>query len=265
MDVHENARTTRHSRMLMIERLQAGWSVAEVAQALGVTPKTVRKWRDRFTIEGPTGLTDRCSRPHRSPNRLDQAAEAEIEACRRQRMTGPAIARQVRRPLSTVGAVLRRRGLGRLAALQVRPPARRYERERAGELIHIDIKKLGRIDGIGHRITGDRTGQSNRRAAGRGLGWEYLHVAIDDRSRLAYTQVLPSERKEDATAFLQSSLAWFSSHGITVERDDRQRLGLQKPDVRRSPRRSPCRSQANPPLHAEDQRQSRTLHPKQHP
>jgi transposase InsO family protein len=204
--------------MLMIERLQAGWSVAEVAQALGVTPKTVRKWRDRFTIEGPTGLTDRCSRPHRSPNRLGQAAEAEIEACRCQRMTGPAIARQVRRPLSTVGAVLRRRGLGRLAALEVRPPARRYERERAGELIHIDIKKLGRIDGIGHRITGDRTGQSNRRAAGRGLGWEYLHVAIDDRSRLAYTQVLPSERKEDATAFLHSSLAWFSSHGITVER-----------------------------------------------
>lgn len=94
----------------------------------------------------------------------------------------------------------------------------RYERERTGELIHIDIKKLGRIDGIGHRITGDRRGQSNRRAAGQGLGWEYLHVAVDDRSRLAYTQVLTSERKEDAIAFLNSSLTWFSSHRFTVER-----------------------------------------------
>ena len=94
----------------------------------------------------------------------------------------------------------------------------RYEREQPGELIHIDIKKLGRIDGIGHRITGDRTGQSNRRAAGRGLGWEYLHVAVDDRSRLAYTQLLPSERQDDAAAFLDSSLAWFKQHGVTVQR-----------------------------------------------
>ena len=218
MDVHENARTTRHSRMLIIERLRAAWSVMAVAQALGVTPKTVRKWRDRFAAQGAAGLADRSSRPRRSPSRLDVAVEAEIDLLRRQRMTGPAIARRVGRPVSTVGAVLRRRGLGRLAALEPRVPARRYERERAGELIHIDIKKLGRIDDVGHRITGDRRGQSNRRAAGRGLGWEYLHVAIDDRSRLAYTQVLPSERKEDAIAFLQSSLAWFKSHGVTVER-----------------------------------------------
>lgn len=218
MDIHENARTTRHSRMLMVHRLASGWTPAAVAQAQGVTARTVRKWRDRFAAEGEAGLADRSSRPHHSPTRLDGRAEEEIEALRRQRMTGPAIARQLGRPLSTVGIVLRRRGLGRLSALDRRPPAARYERESPGELIHIDIKKLGRIDGIGHRITGDRSGQSNRRSVGRGLGWEYLHVAIDDRSRLAYTQLLPSERKEDATAFLKSSLAWFKQHGVTVER-----------------------------------------------
>ena len=218
MDIHENARTTPHNRMLMIQRLQAGWTVANVAEALGVTPKTVRKWRDRFAGEGAAGLADRSSRPHRSPSRLDEPAEEMIEALRRQRLSGPAIARALGRPLSTVGVALRRRSLGRLTALHARPPIIRYERERPGELIHIDIKKLGRIDGIGHRITGDRTGQSSRRAVGRGLGWEYLHVAIDDRSRLAYTQLLPSERKEDTTTFLKSSLAWFNSHGIVVER-----------------------------------------------
>ena len=168
MDVHKNARTTPRSRMLMIERLRAGWTVPSVAAALGVTPRTVRKWRDRFAEEGAGGLVDRSSRPHRSPRRLAGHAEAEIEALRRQRMSGPAIARKLGRPLSSVGVVLRRRGLGRLTALDARPPIVRYERERPGELIHIDIKKLGRIDGIGHRITGERTGQSNRRAVGRG-------------------------------------------------------------------------------------------------
>jgi transposase InsO family protein len=218
MDIHENARTTRHGRMLMIGRLQAGWSVTAVAETLGVSAKTVRKWRDRFAAEGAAGLADRSSRPRCSPTRLNSQAAAEIEALRRQRMSGPAIARHMRRPLSTVGVVLRRCGLGRLTALTTRPPIIRYERERPGELIHIDIKKLGRIKGIGHRITGDRTGQSNGRGIGRGIGWEYLHVAIDDRSRLAYTQLLPTERKEDATAFLNSSLVWFSSHGVVVER-----------------------------------------------
>jgi transposase InsO family protein len=218
MDIHENARTTRHGRMLMIERLRDGWSAAAVAEAFGITPKTVRKWHHRFRAEGEAGLADRSSRPHQSPTRLDAHVEAEIEALRRRRMTGPAIARQMCRPVSTIGVVLRRRGLGRMAALDPRPAIIRYERERPGELVHIDIKKLGRIDGVGHRITGDRTRQSNRRAVGRGLGWEYLHVAIDDHSRLAYTQLLPSERQEDATAFLNSSLAWFNRHGVAVER-----------------------------------------------
>ena len=218
MDIHENARTTRHSRMLMIDRLQCGWSVPAVAHALGVTAKTVRKWQQRFHTEGAPGLADRSSRPHHSPTSLASNVQDQIEVLRRRRMSGPAIVRQLHRPLSTVGVVLHRRGLGRLAAINPRPPVIRYERNKPGEMIHIDIKKLGRIDGIGHRITGDRTGQSNRRAVGRGLGWEYLHVAIDDRARLAYTQVLAGERKEDATAFLVSSLAWFQSQGVTVER-----------------------------------------------
>lgn len=217
MDIHKNARTTGHSRMLIIERLNSGWSVPAVANALGITGKTVRKWRDRFAVEGVEGLADRSSRPHSSPTRLNGDVEAEIEALRRQRMTGPAIARRLQRPLSTIGVVLRRHGLGRLAALDRPPRPIRYERERPGELIHIDVKKLGRIGGVGHRITGDRSSQNKLRAAGR-LGWEYLHVAIDDRSRLAYTQLLPSERKEDAVAFLISSLAWFKTHGLTVER-----------------------------------------------
>ncbi len=264
MDVHENARTTRHSRMLIIKRLNSGWSVSAVARAIGVTAKTLRKWRDRFAAHGSTGLLDRSSRPSRSPRRLDKAAEAEIEALRRQRLTSPAIARRVRRPLSTVGAVLRRRGLGRLATLQPRLPARRYERERVGELIHIDIKKLGRIDGVGHRITGDRRGQSNRRAAGRGLGWEYLHVAVDDRSRLAYTQVLASERKEDAIASPEQSRLVQGPRRDGRARHDRQRLSLQKPRLRCRPARSRRRAPTNPLLHTQNKRQGRALHPKQH-
>jgi transposase InsO family protein len=218
MDAHENARTTPHSRMLIVDRLAAGWTVAAVAAALGTSPRTVRKWRDRFAAEGEPGLRDRSSRPHRSPARLPAAAEAEIEALRRRRLSGPAIARQVGRPVSTVGRALRRLGLGRLAALDPPRQVIRYERERPGELIHIDTKKLGRIDGIGHRITGDRTRQSSRRGRGEGLGWEYLHVAIDDASRLAYTALMPNEKKESAVRFLGDALAWFAAHGVVAER-----------------------------------------------
>ena len=200
--------------MLMVERLSCGWSVPAVAAALGVVPKTVRKWRDRFAAEGEAGLADRSSRPHRSPTRLKLSAEDEIEALRRERLSGPAIARRLCRPVSTVGAVLRRRRLGRLAALDPRPPVTRYQRERPGELIHIDTKKLGRIDGVGHRVTGYHTGMVRN----RGIGWDHLHVAIDDASRLAYTELLPDDRKESATAFLCRALDWFGRHGVTVER-----------------------------------------------
>jgi transposase InsO family protein len=218
MDIHQNARTTVHSRMLIVQRLAQGWTVTTTAMALGVTSKTVRKWRDRHAAEGAAGLADRPSRPHHSPTRLASPAEDEIERLRRQRLTGLAIARRLGRPVSTVGVALRRRGLGRLAALDPRPPIIRYERDKPGELIHIDIKKLGRIDGIGHRITGDRTGQSNRRSSGRGLGWEFLHVAIDDASRLGYTELLADERKESAVAFTARAIAWFATQGVTTER-----------------------------------------------
>lgn len=214
MDSHDNARSTPRGRLLMVERLQAGWATGEVAAAAGVTAKTVRKWRDRFVAEGEAGLRDRSSRPHRSPTRLPAPVEARIEALRRQRRTGPAIARQLGHPVSTVGVVLRRIGLGQLRALDPRPDVIRYEREHPGELIHLDIKKLGRIDGIGHRITGDRTGQSSK----RGTGWEYLHVAIDDASRLAFTAIMRNEKKESATAFLEQALAWFRAHGVTAQR-----------------------------------------------
>jgi transposase InsO family protein len=214
MDIHENARTTRHSRLLMVQRLASGWSVAAVAAAHGVSPRTVRKWRDRHALHGEAGLADRSSRPHHSPTRLASEVEAEIEALRRRRLSGPAIARRLGRPVSTVGVVLRRCCLGRLAVLDPRPPVIRYERETPGELIHIDTKKLGRISRIGHRITGDRTGQSSN----RGIGWEHLHVAIDDASRLAYTELLPDERKHSAVAFLGRALTWFASHGVTVQR-----------------------------------------------
>ena len=154
MDIHENARTLSRSRMLMVQRLVAGWSVLAMAAAQGVTSKTVRKWRDRHAVEGAPGLIDRTSRPRRSPTRLAGPAEEKIETLRRQRLTGPVIARRL--------------GFGRLSAFDPRSPIVRYEREQPDELMHIDIKKLGRIDWIGYRITGDRTGQSSRRAAGRG-------------------------------------------------------------------------------------------------
>ncbi len=214
MDVHENARTTRRSRMLMVQRLASGWSVAAVAEAQGVTVRTVRKWRERFAAAGEAGLADRSSRPHRSPSKLTGQAEEEILALRRQRLTGPAISRRLGRPLSTVGVVLRRHGLGRLSALDPRPPIIRYQRETPGELIHIDTKKLGRIDGIGHRFTGHHSGMVRN----RGIGWDHLHVAVDDASRLAYTELLPDERKDSAIGFLSRALAWFARHGVTVER-----------------------------------------------
>ena len=212
MDVHQNARTTPHGRRLMIQRLADGWTVPAVAAAFGVDARSVRKWRDRHAELGAAGLVDRSSRPHRSPTRLTETVEAEIEQLRRQRLSGPAIARRLGRPVSTIGVVLRRRGLGRLAALDPEPEVIRYQRQLPGELIHIDTKKLGRIAGVGHRITGDRTSRS------RGIGWDFLHVCVDDASRLAYTEILPDERKESAVAFLTRALVWFATLGVTVER-----------------------------------------------
>lgn len=214
MNMHQNARMTRHGRLLLVQRIcLQGWRAAEAAAAAGVSVRTAYKWVARYRTGGESALHDRRSTPGRSPRRTPAEVVAAIDDLRRQRLSGPRIARRLGLPVSTVGAVLRRLGLGRLKVLDERPEPMRYQRQRPGELIHIDSKKLGRIDGIGHRITGDRTGQSSK----RGTGWEALHVAVDDASRLAYTELLPNERKHHAIAFLERALAFFAAHGVVVE------------------------------------------------
>jgi transposase len=196
----------------------SGQTPKAVGEAAGVCPRTARKWVDRYRREGLAGLRDRSSRPHRPYRPPPQVIVDAVATLRRQRCTGQQIAAQVGVSSATVSRILRRLGLNKLAALEPAEPVRRYERERPGEMIHLDIKKLGRINGIGHRITGDRRGQSNRRARGEGLGWEFLHVAIDDNSRIAFAKVMPNERKRSATAFLKAALAYYNSLGIKVER-----------------------------------------------
>jgi transposase InsO family protein len=214
MNVHKNARLTPHGRALMASRvLDEGWTVAAAAEAAGVSERTCHKWLGRRRRGLSEDFTDRSSASRRCPRKVSPQRTAEIEQLRRQRRSGPAIARELGLPRSTVGAVLRRLGLGKLKALEPRLPANRYERAAPGELIHLDIKKLGRFDVAGHRATGDR--QAGR---SRHVGWDFLHVCVDDASRLAYTEILPSERKEDTTAFLERALAWLSRHGVTVER-----------------------------------------------
>jgi transposase InsO family protein len=211
MNVHKHARMTVHGRALLVRRIvEERWRVADAAAAAGVSARTAYKWLARFRAGGERMLGDRSSAPARCRRRLAGEIVAEIARLRRERLSGPAIARRLGLPRSTVGAVLRRLGLGRLAALAAKPPVVRYERGRPGELIHVDTKKLGRIVRPSHRVTGDRRD--------RGAGWEHVHVAIDDASRLAYTEVLPSERQEDAVAFLGRALAWFARHGVAVER-----------------------------------------------
>ncbi|MEW5837183.1 MAG: IS481 family transposase [Pseudomonadota bacterium] len=212
MNVHKNARTTARSREAMVRRIEAGEPVASVAAGLGISARRVYVWLARWRAEGAAGLEERSSRPKRQQGLAGERVAA-IEALRRQRMSSPAIARALGMPVSTVGAVLRRLGLNRLKALDPVAPVMRYERQRPGELIHIDTKKLGRIDGIGHRITGERRGHR-----ARGIGWEHLHVAIDDASRLAYTEILPADTGEACAGFLTRAAAWFARLGIRVER-----------------------------------------------
>jgi transposase InsO family protein len=213
MDIHNNARLTPRGRAELVRRvLVEGQSPKMVAHDLGVDRKTVRKWCARFQTEGAAGLLDRSSRPHRLRQPTPEAVVERITALRRQRWTGEQIARQVDVSPATVSRVLRRLGLSRLKDLVPAAPIRRYERAAPGELIHIDIKKLGRFDRVGHRITRDRTRES------RGAGWEFVHVCLDDASRIAFAQVLPDERQESAVAFLQAALAYYASLGVSVLR-----------------------------------------------
>jgi transposase InsO family protein len=215
MNIHKNARLTPQGRLLMVQRIaEEGWKVGKAAAAAGLSQRRAYEWLKRYRTGGEIALYDRSSTPGRYRQRTPNERDAAIERLRRQRMTGNRIARQLGVPRSTVGAVLRRMGLGRLKALDPPVPIVRYQRERPGELLHLDTKKLGRIDGVGHRITGYHAGVHRK----RGIGWEVLHVAIDDASRLAYTELLPDEKTESAIAFLDRALAWFAQLGVAVER-----------------------------------------------
>jgi len=218
MNIHNNARLTPRGRERLVRQVAGGQTPKAVAQAAGVCPRTVRKWVERYRREGLAGLQDRSSRPHRLYRPTPAAVVERVENLRRQRYTGRQIAAELGISPATVSRILNRLGLNRLQALEPAEPVRRYERARPGELIHIDIKKLGRIDGIGHRITGDRHRQSNRRSRGEGLGWEFVHVAIDDNSRIAFAEVMPDEKKESAVAFLEAALAYYRRLGVTVAR-----------------------------------------------
>jgi len=219
MDVHNNARLTPKGREAMVRSVvQDSLSKAEAARLFHTTPKTVAKWVNRFRADGVAGLQDRSSRPHSSPNQTPPATCDAIEALRRERCTQDAIANAVGVSRSTVSRTLKQRGLSSLLALEPKEPRPRYERATPGEIIHIDIKKLGRFNKKGHRITGDRTRQANQRANGTAPGWEYVHVAVDDNSRVSFSEIKESEKKEAAVAHLIAAVAYYRSLGVIIER-----------------------------------------------
>jgi transposase InsO family protein len=214
MDIHENARLTPHGRERLAKMILRGQTPKAASEAAGVCPRTGRKWRDRFEQEGLAGLQDRSSRPHRLRQPTPPEVIERIESLRRQRMPGKEIATTVGVSAATVSRVLKRLGLSKLSGLEPAEPPRRYEREHLGEMIHLDIKKLGKFNQIGHRITGHRKGQSNS----RGVGWEYVHVCIGDASRVAFSKIMKSERGHCAVAFLKAAVAYYKSLGITALR-----------------------------------------------
>jgi transposase InsO family protein len=212
MRLHANARTCPISRRLLVRRVEGeGWSLRKAAEAAGVSERTARKWLARWRAEGEHGLLDRSSAPKRIPHRLAAKTIAAVEALRRLRMTAAEIAELLELALSTVSLWLRRLGLGRRSRLGPPEPPNRYERSRPGELVHVDVKKLGRFGVAGKRMIG-------RRHASRGYGWECCHVMVDDATRLAYVELLPDERGETAAGFLRSGVAWFAERGVRVQR-----------------------------------------------
>lgn len=213
MNIHKNARTTPRSRAQIVERvLTQREAPAAVAAAVGVSERTVRKWVARYVAEPAASLTDRSCRPQRSPGATPPLLASWVERLRRQRWTGAEIAQALQLSASTVARLLRRQGLARLRQLAPPVPVQRYQWARPGDLVHLDVKKLARIGRVGHRITGERRGQV------RGLGWEFVHVAVDDASRVAYVEVLPDEGGVTTTQFLWRARAWFRRHGIRVRR-----------------------------------------------
>ena len=213
MKLHGNSRSCPRSRRLLVERLEAGWRVSDAAAAAGVSVRTAAKWRARWRLEGAEGLLDRSSRPRRQPRRTAPDRVEAIVHLRRLRMTAAEIAEILGMALSTVSLILKRVGLGRRSRLEPLEPVNRYEHQRPGELVHLDIKKLARFDRPGHRLLGRGRGRYET-----GAGYEYLHVCVDDYSRLAYTELLPDKRGTTVAAFLHRAASSFAAHGITIKR-----------------------------------------------
>lgn len=218
MNAHKNARLTPRGREILISRLEHGEHPADVSSAMGVSISTVYKWRRRHLTEGLAGLQDRSSKPHSSPARTPDGVEARVVALRKERRIYHRIVAETGISKATVGRILIRHGLNRWRDLEPAEPVRRYERATPGEMIHLDIKKLGKFNKTGHRITGDRIRQSNQRNNGTAPGWEYVHVCIDDHSRIAFADILPDEKKESAVACLLAAVSFYKGFGITVER-----------------------------------------------
>jgi transposase InsO family protein len=197
--------------MLLVSRIRSGRSVSSAAEAAGISRGNAFMWLARYRAEGKRGVQDRSSQPYRMPRKTSYWWEQEILRLRRRRLTGVEIARRMPVSTATVARILARNGLSRHKALEPKEPVRRYERKHPGELLHFDVKKLGRIKGVGHRITGRGIHRAYR------VGWEFVHVAVDDASRLAYVEVLKDERTALATAFLRRAVAWFSDRGVHVQ------------------------------------------------
>ena len=213
MDTHDNAALTRRGRARMVGRVVVdGWSVRATARAFAVDPKTVRRWLARYLAEGEAGLRERSCRPRRQPRRTPRRVVREVEALRRQRWTMERIGERVGVSRATVARVLKRLGLNRLRALEPVEPPRRYQHEQPGDLLHLDIKKLARFERPGHRVTGTRAGQND------GVGWEFVHVAIDDRSRIAFSSLHGDERASSAVEHLRAAVAWYAGLGVRIRR-----------------------------------------------
>ena len=226
MKLHANAPLGPKGRATMVRRvLEEGVALTEAAEAAGVSAKTAGKWVRRYRTEGEAGLLDRSSAPKHVHNATAPERVEAITALRRVRLTGPEIAETLEMPTSTVSAVLKRIGLGKLSRLEPAEPVRRYERRRAGELIHIDVKKLGRIGphGAGHRVLGRSWAkEGGRRTDAAGVrrlqsGWDRVHVCVDDATRLAYVEVLRDEKAKTVVGFLRRAVTFYRSHGIAVE------------------------------------------------
>jgi transposase InsO family protein len=222
MQVHARARLTPKGRLFVVKRvLEQGWSVTAAAEAAGVTERTLWRWIARYRAEGETGLRDRSSAPRRIPHRTPPDRVEMIRRLRCLRMTASEIAEVLGMALSTVSTILKRLGLGRLSRLEPSSPPTATKRKRPGELVHVDVKKLGRIKGAGHRMIGTRESQRKERRHNRrvgALGWEFVHVCVDDATRLAYVEVLANERGPTAARFLRRAAAWFANEGVRVER-----------------------------------------------